>query len=128
MSTARQLTRRELFHAAGAAGLVALGGGASGAEPAKTETRLPHAQAEDIGLDPRRLQVAYDLLEKWTTGPDAVVPGGAILVGRNGKIVPPRYFGRQGPEPKDPPIRKDAMFLMASITKPITYLGALMLV
>jgi hypothetical protein len=56
------------------------------------------------------------------------VPGGAILVGRSGKIVPPRFFGRQGPEQEVPPIRPDAMFLLASITKPITYLGAMRLV
>lgn len=89
---------------------------------------LPHARAEEIGLDPNRLQLAYDLLESWTKGPDAPVPGGAILVGRHGKVVAPKFFGRQGPEPKAEPIRADAMFLMASITKPITYLAGLMLV
>jgi CubicO group peptidase (beta-lactamase class C family) len=56
------------------------------------------------------------------------MPGGAILVGRSGKVVPPRYFGRQGPEPDAPPIREDGLFLMASITKPIVYLAAMMLV
>jgi CubicO group peptidase (beta-lactamase class C family) len=97
-------------------------------ERQKKEAHLPHAKPEDIGLDSRRLQVAYDLLEKWTTGADAPVPGGAILVGRNGKVVPPHFFGRQGPEREAPAIRHDAMFLMASITKPVTYLGAMMLV
>src|SRR5262249_17742129 len=70
----------------------------------------------------------YALLERWTKGPDAPIPGGAILVGRSGKVVPPRFFGRQGPEPDAPPIRPDAMFLMASITKPITYMAAMILV
>jgi CubicO group peptidase (beta-lactamase class C family) len=89
---------------------------------------LPHANPQEIGLDPRRLQTAYDLLESWTTGPKAPVPGGAILVGRHGKIVPPRLFGRQGPEQDAEPIRRDAIFLLASISKPITYLGAMLLV
>lgn len=89
---------------------------------------LPHARPEQIGLDPQRLQIAYDLLAGWTKGPQAPVPGGAILVGRRGKIVPPKFFGRQGPEPQAEPIRSDAMFLMASITKPLTYLAGLMLV
>jgi CubicO group peptidase (beta-lactamase class C family) len=89
---------------------------------------LPHAAPKDIGIDARRLQVAYDLLERWTTGPDAPIPGGSILVGRAGTIVPPRFFGRQGPEPDAPSIHPDAMFLMASITKPITYIGAMLLV
>jgi CubicO group peptidase (beta-lactamase class C family) len=89
---------------------------------------LPHAKPEEIGLDPRRLQTAYDLLAKWTSGPKAPIPGGAILVGRHGKIVEPKFFGRQGPEPDAPPIRRDGMFLLASITKPVTYTGAMMLV
>jgi CubicO group peptidase (beta-lactamase class C family) len=91
-------------------------------------TYLLHARPEEIGLDPNRLQLAYNLLEFWTKGPRAAVPGGAILLGRHGKIVPPRFFGRQGPEPDAEPIRSDAMFLMASLTKPLTYLAGLMLV
>lgn len=119
-------TRRDLLRTAATAGVAALAGSSIGRseEPSKTT----HARPEDIGLDPRRLQVAYDLLQKWTTGPDAPVPGGAILVGRNGKIVAPRLFGRQGPEADAAPIRPDAMFLMASITKPVVYSGAMMLV
>lgn len=89
---------------------------------------LPYVKPDEIGLDPQRLQRAYDLLEDWTTGPNAAVPGGAILVGRRGKIVEPRFFGRQGPEPDAEPIRRDGMFLLASISKPITYLGAMILV
>jgi len=87
-----------------------------------------YGKPQEIRVDSRRLQVAYDLLEKWTAGPDAPVPGGAILVGRFARIVPPRFFGRQGPERDAGPIRRDAQFLLASITKPITYLGAMLLV
>lgn len=90
--------------------------------------RLQYAKPEELDLDPRRLQDAANLLRKWTTGKDAPVPGGAILVGRRGKIVEPQFFGKQGPEPDAEPIRRDAMFLMASITKPVTYMGALQLV
>ena len=89
---------------------------------------LPLAKPEALGLDPLRLQWAYDLLEKWTSGKDAPIPGGAIAVGRRGKLVEPRYFGRQGPEADAPLIRRDGMFLLASLTKPIVYLGAMMLV
>ena len=89
---------------------------------------LPHAQPADIGIDPQRLQVAYDLLESWTRGLNAPVPSGAILVGRGGKIVKPRFFGRQGAEPDAAAIRDDSVFLLASITKPIVYLAAMKLV
>jgi len=87
---------------------------------------LPFAKPEEIGLSPRRLQHAYALLERWTA--DGAIPGGTIAVGRRGKLVEPRYFGRQGPEADAPPIRRDGIFLLASLTKPIVYLSAMMLV
>ncbi len=43
-------------------------------------------------------------------------------------MVAPRAFGKMGPEPDAEPIRDDALFLMASITKPVVYLGAMLLV
>ena len=89
---------------------------------------LPVAEPAEIGLDERRLQSAYDRLEEWTTGKDAPVPCGAILVGRHGKMVAPKRFGRQSFEPDAPKIRSDSIFLLASITKPVVYMGALMLV
>lgn len=89
---------------------------------------LPLAKPAEIGLDEKRLQSAYDRLEEWTTGKDAPVPCGAILVGRNGRMIAPRLFGRQSFEADAPPIRPDAIFILASITKPVVYMGALMLV
>ena len=91
-------------------------------------THLLHAKPHEIGLDANRLQLAYDLLEQWTRGPQAPVPAGSILVGRRGKVAPPVFFGRQGPEPDATPIRSDSVFLLASITKPIVYVGAMLLV
>jgi CubicO group peptidase (beta-lactamase class C family) len=49
-------------------------------------------------------------------------------VGRNGRAVEPRFFGRQGPEADAPPIRRDGAFLLASITKPVTCLAGMLLV
>jgi CubicO group peptidase (beta-lactamase class C family) len=91
-------------------------------------TLLSHARPAEIGLDERRLEAAYDRLEEWTSGKDAPIPGGAILVGRKGKAVEPKFFGRQGPEAAASPLRRDSIFLLASITKPVVYMGALMLV
>jgi CubicO group peptidase (beta-lactamase class C family) len=90
--------------------------------------QLSYAKPSEIGLDSERLEVAFNLLDEWTRGDDPPLPGGAILVGRKGKIVEPRFFGRQGPEPDAPPIRRDGMFLLASISKPVTYMAGLMLV
>jgi CubicO group peptidase (beta-lactamase class C family) len=92
---------------------------------------MPHlsiAKASEIGLDQDRIDTAYNLLHEWTTGPNASVPGGAIVVGRNGKIVEPKFFGKQGAEPSAVDIRRDGMFLLASITKPVTYMAAMILV
>jgi CubicO group peptidase (beta-lactamase class C family) len=126
-------TRRDLLWAAGGAGVAGLTAAvfwprALPVPPAAQQIPLPHAKPEEIGIDPRRLQVAYDLLQAWTTGSEAPVPGGAILVGRRGRVVPPRFFGRQGPERDARAIRSDALFLMASITKPVVYMAAMMLV
>lgn len=89
---------------------------------------LDYATPAEIGLDADRLDAANRLLDSWTAGPDASVPGGAILVGRRGRIVEPHFSGRQGPEPDAEPIRRDGMFLLASITKTVTYMSALKLV
>ncbi len=89
---------------------------------------LPYAKPAELDLDESRLGAAYKLLKKWTSGPKPDVPSGAILVGRRGRIVEPRLFGSQGPEPDAGNIRKDGMFLLASITKPMTYMAAMTLV
>ncbi|MHC4879635.1 MAG: serine hydrolase domain-containing protein [Planctomycetota bacterium] len=90
--------------------------------------RLQYATPAELNLDGGRLETAFELLHEWTAGDDAPIPGGAILVGRHGRIVEPRFFGRQGPNAGAGEIRRDGMFLLASITKPITYLAAMMLV
>ncbi len=89
---------------------------------------LPTAKPQEIGIDPKRLEIAHQLLDSWTSGDNAPLPGAAMIVGRRGNVVEPRYFGKQGPEAGAPPIRRDGLFLMASITKPLTYLAGLMLV
>lgn len=89
---------------------------------------LPHAQPEDLGLDRDQLTLAYKMLQNWTQQKTDPIPGGAIVVGRHGKILKPVFFGKQGPERNAEPIRQDGMFLLASITKPVTYMAAMKLV
>jgi CubicO group peptidase (beta-lactamase class C family) len=118
-------TRREVLASAAA---LAVAGAAKADSPPAKPSGLPHAKPTEIGIDPRRLDVAFGLLKDWTSGDDAPVPGAALIVGRNGKVVPPRFFGRMGPEKDAEAIRDDAMFLMASITKPVVYIAGMMLV
>jgi CubicO group peptidase (beta-lactamase class C family) len=87
---------------------------------------LPLARPEEAGLDPVRWQYACDQLQRWVK--EDKLPAAALCVGRKGKLLEPRYFGRQQPEADALPLRKDALFLIASITKPVTVTAVLMLV
>ena len=89
---------------------------------------LPLAKPAEIGLNAARLQLAYSMLKDWTAGDRPSIPGAAVIVGRHGKVVETTWFGRQGTEPDAERIRQDGLFLMASITKPVTYMAAMILV
>lgn len=81
---------------------------------------------ETIGLDPDRLARAYALLDQ-AAAADAI-PGAALLVARHGHAVAPHVCGRQLLGPEAPPIRPDTIFLVASVTKPVTATAAMLLV
>src|SRR5437762_535890 len=87
---------------------------------------LPFARPEDVGLDADRLRRAGDLLQRWCDADH--LPAAALCVGRKGGVVEPRFFGRMRPDKDSPALRKDALFLVASITKPITVTAVMMLV
>jgi CubicO group peptidase (beta-lactamase class C family) len=79
----------------------------------------------EVGFDATRLQRAYDWLARWTK--EDKIPAAAICVGGRGKLLRPRFFGRH--DPRAPaPLRSDALFLVASITKPITATAVMILV
>ena len=52
----------------------------------------------------------------------------AILVARRGKVVLHRGFGRLSPAPGAPAVQPDSVFLLASITKPVTVSALMLLV
>jgi CubicO group peptidase (beta-lactamase class C family) len=87
---------------------------------------LPLGTAADQGFDAARLNRAYDLLQRWVD--TERLPAAALCVGRKGRALPPRFFGRQRPEAGAPALREDALFLIASITKPITATAIMLLV
>jgi CubicO group peptidase (beta-lactamase class C family) len=86
--------------------------------------RLPVATPQAVGFDPERLDRAAALLKKWAD--EDKVPAAGLCVGRRGRMIEPRLIGRH--RPGGPPIKDDALFLIASITKPVTVTAALMLV
>jgi CubicO group peptidase (beta-lactamase class C family) len=85
-----------------------------------------HDDAREIGLEPGRWERALDLLRDWCGR--GLIPSAAIICGRSDRSVRPRFFGRQTLTEESPPLREDAIFLVASITKPIVAMGALLLV
>src|SRR5438045_1194654 len=86
---------------------------------------LPRATPAELGLDAARLQRAYDLLQSWARADK--LPAAGLAVGRKGRLLEPRVFGRQRPGQEEA-IRSDALFLIASITKPVTVTAVMMLV
>jgi CubicO group peptidase (beta-lactamase class C family) len=95
----------------------------------KEEPAMPHvpvARPEEIGFDPARLRRVWDLLRRWVE--QDKIPAAGVCVGRRGRQVEPHFFGRQRPEPGAPPLRPDALFLVASVTKPVTATAIMILV
>lgn len=78
-----------------------------------------------VGLDPERWHAACRLLQGWCDRGD--IPAAGIIFGRNGKTTGAQILGRQTTAADSPPIRQDAIFLIASITKPIVASGILLL-
>lgn len=86
---------------------------------------LKTAPAAEVGLDPDRWRGVLDLVTTWCHRDE--IPGAGLQVVRGGKTTGPHLFGRQTAEPDSPPIRQDAIFLIASITKPMVGAGVLLL-
>lgn len=79
--------------------------------------------AEAAGLDAGRLARAYELLASWAD--DGTVPGATIAVSRRGVALPAAAFGvaRQGTQQTD--MTPGGLFLVASVTKPVTAIALL---
>jgi CubicO group peptidase (beta-lactamase class C family) len=87
---------------------------------------MEYAAPAAIGLDPDRLARAYHLLDE--AAASGRIPGAALLVARHGQVVAPHVCGRQYLTPDSPPIRPETVFLLASVTKPVTASAAMLLV
>ncbi len=80
---------------------------------------------QDMGLDPQRWQGVLDLVSHWCRKNE--IPGAGLQIVRGDKTTGPQLIGRQAAETNAPPIRPDAIFLIASITKPMVGAGILLL-
>ena len=85
---------------------------------------LPNAKPEEVGLSSERLGRLTQMLR---TNIDAgEIPGAVLLIARRGKIAYFESLGLLDPQAKTP-MRKDAIFRIYSMSKPITTVAAMML-
>jgi CubicO group peptidase (beta-lactamase class C family) len=87
---------------------------------------LREGSATEAGLSAKQLDVARDLAAQFVK--DGILPALVVLVARHGVIALHEAFGVLGPEPDDPPLPRDAIFLLASLTKPVTATALMVLV
>src|SRR5438045_2342962 len=82
---------------------------------------LPTAKPQDAGMSAERLGRIHAALQRYVDREE--IAGGVSLVARHGRIV---YLDTAGMMDRDAakPMKRDAMFRIASMTKPITSLAA----
>jgi CubicO group peptidase (beta-lactamase class C family) len=85
---------------------------------------LPVAKPEQVGLSSDRLKKVHDLIERYRQNGD--IAGAVTVVSRRGKLA---HFEAQGFSDLEArkPMRTDDILRIASMTKPIATVGALML-
>jgi CubicO group peptidase (beta-lactamase class C family) len=87
---------------------------------------LPKAnKPEDVGFSSERLKRVTDAFQSEVD--KGAIPGAVVLIARNGKIAYLEAFGFQNRENKEP-MKTDAIFRIASMSKPITSVAVMMLV
>jgi CubicO group peptidase (beta-lactamase class C family) len=85
---------------------------------------VPIGKAEDVGFSTERLQRINELMQRYIDGNQ--IAGGVTMVSRKGRIAHFEAQGLMDIESKTP-MRKDAIFRIASMTKPVTGVAILML-
>lgn len=86
------------------------------------ETILPVSVPEKVDLSPNRLKQAGILMQKYVD--EKKLPGMITMVARHGKVV---SFEKYGMMDVGKPMQLDAIFRIASMTKPITSVAVMML-
>jgi len=91
---------------------------------ALTAASLPSDKPEAVGLSSERLQRINQMIQRYID--DGQITGAITMVSRRGKVA---HFEAQGQMDleKKAPMRKDAIFRIASMSKPITAVAILIL-
>ena len=86
--------------------------------------RFEPAKPSEVGLDPKRLAAAKQLVAEGLQAREYTCA--VYLVARYGKVAACDAMGRLGGEEGDPPAKIDSIFDMASVTKPVATASSLM--
>src|SRR4051812_12272865 len=97
----------------------------AGASLGRAEELTPVANPEQLGFLPERLQRLTDTYQGYVDRGE--LPGAVLLIARGDKIAYLQAIGYQDREKKTP-MRTDAIFRLASMTKPIVSVAVMMLV
>ena len=89
-----------------------------------TETSLPVTDPEAVGMSASRLGRVISVLHAAVEA--GQLPGAVIAIARRGQLVMHEAVGFLGPD-RATPMPRDALFAIASMTKPITGVAGLML-
>ena len=93
--------------------------------PAASAGEIPKAIPEDVGMSTEKLQNINKMMQRHIDGGD--IQGGVTVVARRGKLVHFEAHGLIDVE-KRLAMKKDAIFRMASSTKPVLGVAAMMII
>jgi len=85
---------------------------------------LPRAAPEEVGMSSARLELIGEVLRSEID--EGLIPGAVVAIARRGRVVFHEAYGFLD-KPAGIPMPRDAIFPIASLTKPIAAVGALIL-
>ena len=88
--------------------------------------KLRTGTPEEAGMSSRRIQHVRELASSWVE--DGITPALVVLAARRGVIILHEAYGRLKPEANSPPLQRDSLFPISSMTKPITATAVMALV
>ena len=88
--------------------------------------QLRLGEPEEVGMSARRVRHVGQLAAGWVA--QGITSALVILVARRGVVVLHEAFGRLTPDDNAPPVKRDTIYPLSSLTKPITATAAMLLV
>src|SRR5215471_9712909 len=88
--------------------------------------QLRPGEPEEVGMSARRVRHIRQLATGWVA--QGITSALVILVARRGVVVLHEAFGRLTPDDDAPPVQRDTIYPVMSLTKPITATAAMLLV